>query len=165
MPALKNPKWELFAQELAKGATADAAYVAAGYKANRCNAARLKTNENILTRVAELVGEVARQCELTLATHLEKLADIRDAAMAAGQYSAAVSAEVSRGKAVGLYIERHESTVDMTNRIVTDRPLTDDEWEKQYGINSAADPTKKLINFKVAALSPPLFATGSVARA
>jgi phage terminase small subunit len=41
MPVLSNSKHELFAQELAKGKTADAAYVSAGYSPNRGNATTL----------------------------------------------------------------------------------------------------------------------------
>ena len=59
MPVLANTKHELFAQALAKGETADAAYQLAGYVANRHNASRLKTNETILERVAELQAAVA----------------------------------------------------------------------------------------------------------
>lgn len=57
MPVLKNPKWELFAQELAKGTTADEAYQLAGYKPNRGNAATLKQNQSILDRVNALLAE------------------------------------------------------------------------------------------------------------
>ena len=39
MPALKNPRHEAFAQAVARGMSASAAYVEAGYKANRHNAA------------------------------------------------------------------------------------------------------------------------------
>jgi len=39
MPALKNPRHEAFAQAHARGMSASAAYVEAGYKANRHNAA------------------------------------------------------------------------------------------------------------------------------
>ena len=38
-PALKNPRHEAFAQAGARGMSASAAYVEAGYKANRHNAA------------------------------------------------------------------------------------------------------------------------------
>ena len=41
MPILANPKHEAFAQGLARGSSAAAAYVEAGYKANRHNAAAL----------------------------------------------------------------------------------------------------------------------------
>ena len=57
MPALTNPKYERYAQELAKGKTADDAYAVAGYKQNRKNASRLKANEDILGRIAELLAE------------------------------------------------------------------------------------------------------------
>jgi hypothetical protein len=56
---LKNGKWELFAQGIAKGLTADAAYKEAGYKPNRGNAASLKANQSVLDRVAVLQGSTA----------------------------------------------------------------------------------------------------------
>jgi hypothetical protein len=57
MPALKNPRHEAFAQTLARGVSASAAYVEAGYKANRHNAAALAREQHIGTRVAELQEE------------------------------------------------------------------------------------------------------------
>ena len=54
MPELKNQKHEAFAQQLAKGETADAAYRKAGYSANRGNASRLKANDSIRQRIAEI---------------------------------------------------------------------------------------------------------------
>jgi phage terminase small subunit len=43
---LKNAKHERFAQGLVEGLTADRAYERAGYKRNRKNVTRLKTNED-----------------------------------------------------------------------------------------------------------------------
>jgi hypothetical protein len=57
MPALKNPRHEAFAQALARGMSAAAAYVEAGYKANRHNAAALAREQHIGTRVTELREE------------------------------------------------------------------------------------------------------------
>jgi hypothetical protein len=57
LPALKSPRHEAFAQALARGMSASAAYVEAGYKANRHNAAALAREEHIRTRVAELQEE------------------------------------------------------------------------------------------------------------
>ena len=54
MPTLQNPRHERFAQELAAGKTADAAYVLAGYKENRSNAATLGADRDIQVRVAEI---------------------------------------------------------------------------------------------------------------
>ncbi|WP_456637087.1 hypothetical protein [Bradyrhizobium sp. USDA 10063] len=61
MRSLRNPKHERFAQELAKGKTADEAYQLAGFKPNRGNAARLKANESIRARVNELQTRVAER--------------------------------------------------------------------------------------------------------
>src|SRR5215467_13892889 len=57
MPALKNPRHEAFAQAVARGMSASAAYVEAGYKANRHNAAALAREQHIGTRVTELQEE------------------------------------------------------------------------------------------------------------
>jgi phage terminase small subunit len=65
MPVLKNQRWELFAQGLAAGKTADEAYEAAGYVPNRGNAARLKPNESIQSRVAELAEAQAKRAGIT----------------------------------------------------------------------------------------------------
>src|ERR1700745_1465531 len=57
MAALPTPKHETFAQTLARGSSAAEAYVVAGYKENRHNAATLARKQHILTRVAELQEE------------------------------------------------------------------------------------------------------------
>ena len=55
VPVLDNQRHERFAQELAKGKTADEAYQLAGYKPNRGNATTPKANQSIAARVAELL--------------------------------------------------------------------------------------------------------------
>lgn len=57
MPTLPNPKHEIFAQELAKGTSADASYERAGYKPDRKNASKLRQQPHILPRVAEILAE------------------------------------------------------------------------------------------------------------
>ncbi len=57
MPPLDHPRYEAFCQAIASGQSADKAYVTAGYKPNRGNAATLKANQNIKARVAEIVAE------------------------------------------------------------------------------------------------------------
>lgn len=66
MPVLSNPRHELFAQELAKGKSATAAYIAAGYEGSRFNAARLATNDNVADRVEELLLAGAKRAEVTV---------------------------------------------------------------------------------------------------
>ena len=53
MPILENPRHEAFAQGLARGSSAAAAYVEAGYKPNRHNAAALARKQHISTRANE----------------------------------------------------------------------------------------------------------------
>ena len=57
MTMLANPKHEVFAQGLARGLCAAAAYVEAAYKENRHNAATLPRKQHILARVGELKEE------------------------------------------------------------------------------------------------------------
>lgn len=78
MPALPNAKHELFAQALAKGETADAAYVIAGYSENRGNATRLKANESVERRVSEILGKAATRAEITVAGISDRLLKIAE---------------------------------------------------------------------------------------
>lgn len=57
MPVLPNAKHEVFAQELAKGMSADKSYETAGFAPNRHNAATLARKQHILARVAELLAD------------------------------------------------------------------------------------------------------------
>lgn len=89
MPALSNAKHEAFAQGLAKGLSADDAYQAAGFKPNRGNASRLKANESISARVAELLDRSGERAEVTIARVLDEMrklgfSDIRKAFTAGG---------------------------------------------------------------------------------
>lgn len=79
MPILPNSRHEQFAQELAKGKTADEAYQAAGFKPNRGNAARLKANESILNRVEQIRAIIAEKAEWSAADRLSALKRISDA--------------------------------------------------------------------------------------
>ena len=78
MPALSNARHERFAQELAKGETADAAYAAAGYEPNRGNATRLKANESVERRVAEILDRAATRTEIMVAGISERLLKIAE---------------------------------------------------------------------------------------
>lgn len=73
MPAIKNAKHEAFAQGLAKGLSADEAYAQAGFKPNRGNASRLKANENISSRVNELLDRSGERAEVTIARVLDEM--------------------------------------------------------------------------------------------
>lgn len=76
VPCLSNPRHELFAQAIAKGLSATDAYRAAGYKPDRKNAARLTTNDDIRTRVDEILAAGAKRAEVTVEQVVRELAKI-----------------------------------------------------------------------------------------
>ena len=64
----------------------------------------------VRVRLEELRAPVAKAAQMTLESHLADLKMLRDKALQAEQYSAAITAETNRGKAAGLYTEKHELT-------------------------------------------------------
>ena len=82
MPTLRNPRHERFAQGLATGKTADAAYGLAGYRENRSNAARLSANQDIQKRVAEIQSLGAELAAITVETLIAEAEAARSKAMA-----------------------------------------------------------------------------------
>ena len=57
---------------------------------------------------------------LTLSKHLVNLEKLRDSALQNNAFGAAVTAEVSRGKAAGLYIDRKEVLVNKVSTMSKD---------------------------------------------
>lgn len=96
MAVLQNAKHERFAQGLAKGMTADEAYVSAGFKANRGNAATLKAKQNVADRVAELLERAAAKTGITVASITERLLGLADVAEKTG-----ISTDEETGEIVG----------------------------------------------------------------
>lgn len=76
---------------------------------NRAGKALLD-NSKIATRLVELRAPVVEAAGVTLEGHLKRLADLSLAAEGEGKYAAAVAAEIARGKASGLYVEKTEIT-------------------------------------------------------
>ena len=110
MPALKNARWERFAQALAKGETTDAAYALAGYTPNRGNATRLKAKEAVLGRLAEIQEKAAVRAEITAADIAKQLDEDREFARKVGSAAASVAATMGKAKVLGLIIDKGENT-------------------------------------------------------
>ena len=112
MPALSNPRHELFAQVLAAGCNATEAYVKAGYRLNKGNAGRLKANERIRKRVDELQARNVQAQEAAVGVTIEQLrtqfAEAYDMAKELSQPTAMVAATTAQAKLAGLWIERSE---------------------------------------------------------
>ena len=60
----------------------------------------------VVKYIGELREEIQQKYEVTFEKHIKELAKIRDEALSKRSFSSAVNAEVSRGKAAGLYIEQ-----------------------------------------------------------
>jgi len=122
MTILKNPQHEVFAQALARGSSAAAAYAEAGYKPNRHNAAARAREKHITTRVAELQEEqlaihqqstaaAVANAQVTLESLIADAEAARAKAMAEkGGASAAVSALIAKAKLSGMWREKPELT-------------------------------------------------------
>jgi hypothetical protein len=110
MPALKNPRHEVFAQALARGMSAAAAYRHVGFKPHRANAATLARKKHISVRVAELQEEqlgihqqataaAAANAKVTIETLIAEAEAARAKAMSEkGGAAAAVSALTAKAK-------------------------------------------------------------------
>jgi len=113
MPLLENPRHELFAHGLAEGKTADQAYVDAGFRKNRHNAAALARQKHILTRVAELQAVGAEKTAITIEYLIQKLEKAEALAERLDQPSAMVAADMGIAKLCGFLIEKR---IDVTPR-------------------------------------------------
>jgi len=118
-----TPKQEAFCLEYVRGkGTASDAYRAV-YDCKKMKPVTVNREvfdllniPKITARIMELREEAAKEAVIDLKTHLNDLKDLRDRAAEAEQYSAAISAEISRGKAVGLYVEKLQA--DIRSRVV-----------------------------------------------
>ena len=116
MPVLANSRHERFAQELAKGKTADEAYQLAGYKPSRANASTLKANQNVSDRVEELKERAAARVEVSIASVTENLLRIARSAEALAEASGLSVARASHmdvAKLNGLVVDKQENKTDL----------------------------------------------------
>lgn len=68
-------------------------------------AKELIDNPKITARLQEIRAPAVKKAEITLEQHLKDLKRLRDLAESAEKYGPAVTAEMARGKASGLYVE------------------------------------------------------------
>ena len=111
-----TPKQEAFALAYLETGNASEAYRrsydAEGMKPESINrkAKELIDSGKIAARVEELRAPVREAAQITLKQHLDDLKRLRDLAEASEKYGPAIQAEVARGKASGLYVEKTEVT-------------------------------------------------------
>lgn len=139
---LKPREWK-FVQEYVSGdgrVTLKEAAIRAGYNpANASVRAWQLThpdhNPHIVAAIQAYRAELASKYNTSYERHMKDLQMIRDKALEAGAYAAAVQAEYRRGQALGtIYVERKEirhGTIDSMSKEEVQRKL--DELKKLYG--------------------------------
>ena len=111
-----TPKQEAFALSYIQTGNATEAYRLA-YDTSKMteksineNASKLLKHAKVAPRIAELRAPVIEKAGLTLEKHLDDLLRLRNMAVKDAKWAAAIQAEIARGKAAGLYVERTEVT-------------------------------------------------------
>ena len=139
---LTQKEWT-FVQELVSGdgaVTMKEAALRAGYTINSAKTMAWKLtnpdiNPHVVAAIQEYRAELGAKYGTTYERHMRDLQTIRDAALAAWAYGAAVQAEYRRGQALGtIYIERKEirhGTIDSMSREEVERKLN--EIKSLYG--------------------------------
>src|SRR5210317_1044871 len=103
-----------FAQELVTNEGRKTKYecaIDAGYAKDRATSTAAElTNPRkhplVVQYIGELREEYQRKYEVTYDRHISELAKLREDSRKKGAWSAAINAEVARGKAAGLYVEQ-----------------------------------------------------------
>lgn len=117
-------KQENFCLEYVKSGNASEAYKkaysAGNLKASTINreAKSLLDNHKITTRIKELREPVIEKAQITLEGHLADLLTLRELAVKYQQISAAINAEIARGKAAGIHIEKSQVNLNTLNPMV-----------------------------------------------
>lgn len=139
---LSAQEWT-FVQEYVTGAgtvSAKEAAIRAGYRESYAKEASRRLTDpmvspHVVAAIQEVRAEMAEKYGTSYERHMRDLQLIRDRALAAGAYGAAVQAEFRRGQALGtIYIDRKEirhGTIDSMSREEVMRKL--EEIRKIYG--------------------------------
>jgi phage terminase small subunit len=132
-----------FVTELVSGdgrVTMKEAAIRAGYKATSASVMAWKLthpdwNPHVVAAIQAYRAELASKYNTSYERHMRDLQIIRDKALDAGAFAAAVQAEYRRGQALGtIYVERKEirhGTIDSMSKEEVQRKL--DELKKLYG--------------------------------
>lgn len=139
---LKPKEWK-FVQEYVSGdgrVTLKEAAIRAGYSPTSASVRAWElTNPDMHPHIVAAIqayrAELASKYNTSYERHMQDLQTIRDKALEAGAYAAAVQAEYRRGQALGtIYVERKEirhGTIDSMSKEEVQRKL--DELKKLYG--------------------------------
>ena len=108
MGPLKNIRHERFCVALSQGHSIAESFTMAGYAKSRGNGSRLRANESVQARLAELQAQTAADAKVTVESICRELDEANAVAKAKGQAAAMVSAATLRAKLAGLMVEKVE---------------------------------------------------------
>ncbi len=126
---------EAFANAVASGKSqADAYRIAYSTEKSKpetihSKASALMADGKVSARVAELRKPIAEKVGITLESHLQDLMRLRNMAAKEKQYSAAIAAEIARGKASGVHVEKTEQSINSNQGVLVAAPvMSPEEW-------------------------------------
>ena len=132
---------ELLVYNEGRMSASEAAYQA-GYKTRPRQAASELRNPKVSPLVVKYIGELRSEVQekygINFEKHISELAQIRNQALEKGAWSAAVNAEVARGKAGGLYVDQK---LVMTGNVDN---MTPDEIRER--LHKIINDNKEIIN-------------------
>ena len=138
-----TPREWKFVQEYVSGCgevSLKEAALRAGYSEARCAETGTQLTDprrspHVVAAIQEYRAQLAAKYGTTYERHMRDMQTIRDAALSAGAYGAAVQAEYRRGQALGtIYVDRKEirhGTIDSMSREEVERKLA--ELKAMYG--------------------------------
>lgn len=108
MPALSDPKHEMFANLIFNGAKVGQAYVDSGYAPHASSASRLRSSAKVRARIDELQARQQIRHDVTVDTITKELDEAaKDAAKDSG-HAARVAAIMGKAKLHGLIIDKQK---------------------------------------------------------
>jgi predicted RND superfamily exporter protein len=140
MPALKNPRWELFCQGRAEGLPLYKAYLRAGYQVSPATAmsksSELVRNGKVRARLRELIDQLAEKQMITRETLVAEYEQVIALAHEVGQPAAAATAIKEKQRLMELDPASKNINVNIN---ATFNQMTDDElrFEVASMINEA----------------------------
>lgn len=130
-----------FAEEFIKDGNGAQAAIRAGFspKGAKVHASRMLTDANVMLTIEQLRAPVVEAAQITLASHLKTLEELRDAATASENFAPAVRAEIARGQASGLYTEKREHTFPAGGGVLmVPATMIPGDWAAQVAARQAA---------------------------
>ena len=100
----------------------------------------------VVKYIGELREEWQKKYEVTYDRHISELAKLREDSRKKGAWSAAINAEVARGKAAGLYVDRKEiltGSIDSMPKAEVERRIADLKKRFPKVVNALSREKKK----------------------